>query len=693
MKTSPVLVISITAMVLAAQTQPAGNRLPSAADIEAVLAQISDFQYGRDPAPTVRLDEMVGKASGSAEMRRTVETLLLKFLQSNATPAGKEAAFRQLSLVGSSASVPVLAPLLMQIDTSEMARYALAAIPGPAVDDALRKALGQAPSDKIRIGLINSLGRRKDTKSVSALASLISSDNLAVTAAAAAALASISDRAALKALEDARKNATGPFRDLLSEATVVCADHFADRGEKAVAVALYKQMIGPGELRPVRIRALKSFGAADPKGAVQTLLAEVQSKDVERQVIGIGLLNRIPGQEVTKALIGEFSKLPPAGQVHLLTALASRGDSSARPIVLSALKSDQPAVQGAALSAVGRLGDGSNVPTLAEFAAKGEEPGQSAARASLYTLRGSNIDNAIIGAMSSASGKVKAELIRAIGERAASSAADPLVNAAQEPDPDVRREALRALRNVGGAAQVPALLDLLLKASSALERRDATLTLATVVRRSQPVPIDKVISAYNAAPSKEVKLGLLDVMGQTSSAQALPILRAGMKDSDPEIARAAILALSGWDTPEPLADLLALAKAAPRPAPSTASAPVGFGGQGGSGRPGAGAPPGGGGGGRGALPPTNNIQILALRGVLRLAVLESKRTPSESGLLLREVMSLATQVPEKRSVLSQLPYFPSKESLEVAQLAINDAAVTNEARVALDQVTEGMKAK
>ena len=36
---------------------------------------------------------------------------------------------------------------------------------------------------------------------------------------------------------------------------------------------------------------------------------------------------------------------------------------------------------------------------------------------------------------------------------------------------------------------------------------------------------------------------------------------------------------------------------------------------------------------------------------------------------------------------------PSKESLEVAQAAVRDAAVTNEAKVALDQVAEALKAR
>ena len=104
------------------------------------------------------------------------------------------------------------------------------------------------------------------------------------------------------------------------------------------------------------------------------------------------------------------------------------------------------------------------------------------------------------------------------------------------------------------------------------------------------------------------------------------------------------------------------------------------------------------GAGRGARaarggPPTSNLQVLALRGCLRLMVLESQRTPAESGRLLSEAMAVATQANEKLSILSLLPSFPSKESLEVAQAAARDPAIANEAKVAVDQVTEALRVK
>jgi len=228
-----------------------------------------------------------------------------------------------------------------------------------------------------------------------------------------------------------------------------------------------------------------------------------------------------------------------------------------------------------------------------------------------------------------------------------------LVTAAQGSDPDVRRAALLALRNVGGTGQTAALLDLLLKASSTSERRAITQTLGAIIKRAQPAPIGAVISAYNTSSQLNSRLSLLEVMGQASSAEALGLLRSSIKDTDPEIARGAILALTAWDNSTPLVDLLSFAKGVP--------------------------------------PPANNLQVLALRGVLKLMLLEPRRPPSESGRLLAETMGLASQNAEKFAVLSLLQSFPSQESLEVARAAQRDPALANEAQVAFAQVTEALR--
>jgi HEAT repeat protein len=680
---APITAAALALITAAAQTPPQPSVRPAhtAAEIDRLLARISTYEVGANPAPAIEFDELVEQSMASAEFRKVIETRLLQFLQSKATAAAKEVAYRGLSLVGTNASVPVLAPLLTHVETAEMARYALAAIPGPEADEALRKSLGQAPNDQVRIGIVGSLGHRKDAKSVPALAGMVSFSNAELTGAVLAALANIADQPSLDALAAARSKSSGQVRDLAAEAYVACADQFRARGDKATAVGVYRQMIAPGEPPMIRIRALAGLTGAEGRGALQDLTAAIESGDSQTQPVAIRLLNGIPGPDITRALVAEVPNVPAFAQVHLLTALAWRGDVSARPAALAALKSDVPEVRAAALAGLGKLGDDTSVMALAEAAAAGKEPEQSAARRSLSELRGSGIDPAIVAAIGSSSGKVRAELILAAGERVTVSAADVLVRVARETDPEARREALRALRNVGGSGQAQALLDLLVKAPAAAERRDATQTLSMVLRRSTSATVGAVIAAYQTTSAIEARLSLIEVMGQSSSDAALPLLRSSLNDANPQIARAAVLALTGWDTPAPLMDLFNLAKGGPRTVPMDQPDPA-------AGRGG----PAGGGRGLGA-PPTNNLQVLALRGVLKLMLAPSQRPASGSGAMLAESMRLASQTAEKINILSMLPYFPSRESLEVAQAAVRDPAVANEAKVAVAQVQEALKLK
>jgi HEAT repeat protein len=121
-------------------------------------------------------------------------------------------------------------------------------------------------------------------------------------------------------------------------------------------------------------------------------------------------------------------------------------------------------------------------------------------------------------------------------------------------------EALKALKNVAGPAQVPGLVDILVNASTAADRGDASQTLALVLKRSQPPQIGAVLAAYRKNTAAPARLSLMEVMGQTSSEQALPVLRDALKDPTAEIRRGAILALTDWADAAPMPVLLDFAK-------------------------------------------------------------------------------------------------------------------------------------
>ena len=109
---------------------------------------------------------MVAGNCRGAEQR---QAKLIKLLKSHAAPAEKALACKQLAICGNQDAVPALAALLADAQLSSWARIALEAIPGPAADDALREALGKVHGGLL-LGVINSLGVRRDVKAVGQLA-------------------------------------------------------------------------------------------------------------------------------------------------------------------------------------------------------------------------------------------------------------------------------------------------------------------------------------------------------------------------------------------------------------------------------------------------------------------------------------------------------------------------------------------
>lgn len=640
--------LAVIAVIATALAQPPAR---SAAEMEPLLAKISTYEYGRSREALAQLSLFVEGAMGSGALLQEIEARLLKFLQSDATAAAKEAVLKELSLIATVESVPVLTAMMVRAETSEMARYALARIPGPAPDDALRKALDGA-SGKVKIGIVNSLGQRRDAKAVPALRVLASSSDSRIAEAAIFALGNIPSRQALDALAAASRDPSGPLRQRVLEAYLQCAGGLAAHGDKNDALKIYRQFSAPQESDTVRIAALTGLATLEGKNAIPALGAALDSESPRVQAAAIKLLAGIPGPDTTTAMAGKFQNLPPSGQVRLLTALAQRGDVSAGPLLLQAAKAGTTEVRVAGLSGLGKMGDENSVILLAEAAASGQGKEQIAARESLSALKGRNVDAAIVKGISLSSPKLKTEFILAAGERRSPDAADVLIQAVREPDPDVRRAALRALKNVAGSAQVPGLLEAL-KTTDAGDRKEAAQALTAALKKSQPAQMGAVISAYQASTFLGLNLSLLEVMGQTSSAEALDVLRECLKDSNPEIVRGAILALTGWADSTPLQDLLALARSRPEP----------------------------------------TLQTLSLRGYLKLLTIPSRRSNPDSARLLGEGIQLAREPAEKRTALGLLPAYACEEALKVAEGSLKDETVAAEAKASVERIRNVLKVR
>lgn len=102
----------------------------------------------------------------------------------------KAKACQRLAMVGDESSVPALASLLGHPKLAHYARTALEPMPGAAVDRALREAVGKVEGSLL-VGVVNSIGVRRDPAAIKVLAPLRYREDADVAAAATSAISRI----------------------------------------------------------------------------------------------------------------------------------------------------------------------------------------------------------------------------------------------------------------------------------------------------------------------------------------------------------------------------------------------------------------------------------------------------------------------------------------------------------------------
>lgn len=124
----------------------------------------------------------IAAQNASAEIRPAE---LIALLQSDAPKSEKVKAFKPLAVFGGKDAVPAIAPYLADEELSSWARIALEAIPDPSCDETLRKAEADLKG-RLLVGVINSIGVRRDAKAVDSLIKRLADVDADVAVAAAA---------------------------------------------------------------------------------------------------------------------------------------------------------------------------------------------------------------------------------------------------------------------------------------------------------------------------------------------------------------------------------------------------------------------------------------------------------------------------------------------------------------------------
>ncbi|HUY31297.1 MAG TPA: HEAT repeat domain-containing protein [Pirellulales bacterium] len=556
------------------------------------------------------------------------ERQLIAVLKSDSPAAEKAIACKQLAVYGSKEAVPELAKLLTDEQLASWSRIALEAIPGSEADEALRKAM-DALKGKLLVGTINSLGVRRDAKSVDPLGRRLRDQDADVASAAAVALGHIGNTAAAGLLRPLLAGAPATVRTAVAEGCILCAERLLAEGHSAEAIAIYDEVRKADVAKQRILEATRGAILARKADGIGLLVEQLRAPDKALFQIGLSTARELPGREVARALETEMVSATPQRAALLLVTLAEREGAVISPAILQAATSGPKQLRLAAIGVVGRLGDASCLSALLEIALEADEELAKTARTALAELPGENVDLEIVARLPKSEGKTYPLLIGLVGQRQI-EATPALVKAVDHPDAAVRGAALTALGATVGQDGLSVLVSQVVEPKHAEDAKVAQQALREACLRmpDREACAEQLAAAVSRSPLP-TQCALLDILGGMGGAKALQTVGAAAKSGEPQLQDTGSRLLGAWMSVDAAPVLLDLAKATPG----------------------------------------DKFQVRALRGYIRLAR-QLPMPERQRAEMCRNAFEASSQNAERKLVLEVLQRYPNMETLKLAVKAI-----------------------
>lgn len=560
---------------------------------------------------------------------------------------GKRAlACKMLAIHGSADAVPDLAALLANERLSSWARIALEAIPDPAAGAALRAEVAKLSGRQL-VGVIHSLGVRRDAAAVEMLAAKLADRDPAVASASAYALGMVGDAAATAALRKALPRADGKVRSAIAEACVVAADRLRGAGKGADAVAVYDEVRNADVPVQRKLEAIRGAILARGDAGVPLLAEQLRAADEKYFRLGLTVARELPAGATDRALAEELAKLPPARAALVVTAMADRPGSTDVATLVKAAGAGPKEIRVAALSALGQIGKPGAVATLLAGATDADADIAAAARGALAELRGAEVDAAIRDRLATADPGLLAVLLGLVGQRRI-DAVPAVINAVNHADPTVRTAALKALGEIVDGERLGVLVERTVTPRSDAEGAAAlaALNAASLRMPDREACAARLAGALGTAPVA-VQVKLLEILGGVGGTKALQTVATAARSDSDELRDASSRLLGEWMTADAAPVLLDLTKTAPG----------------------------------------EKYQNRAMRGYIRIA--RQFDLPLDQRLeMCRKAWEAARQPAEQKMVLDVLRRYPAPSGLDMAVTAAGSEGVKAEARQAAASIAQ-----
>jgi hypothetical protein len=653
-----VFVLAATVLAAATPQSPAPPKATqasagsSAQTLDAILKELATWDSGLESAAVWKLRDYVYARKDEAAARSECETKLVAFLKTPATPMARMTAARYLRVIASDSAIPALQALMADDRTSDPALYVLQKLAGPAADKALVQLLATTTA-AAKASVIAALGERRSAGSVQALVPLLK--NPAFAGPAGTALGAIGTAEANGALAAALPAAAGELKTTIAAAMMRGAQQALASKDAPGALKLYDAVFADAAL-PAPLHRAAAVGriSASGSGAQAALLAFLGGTDAGLQQVAVMKIKDVFPPDAIGQICTAVARVPDATKVQLLATLSEYPRASVLPTVMEAAKSDSLPVRLAAMKALETVGDESALPVLVQAAAKTRGAEQAAARSALGLLQGTGVDAKLMALLSqNPSEDVEGEVLLAVGDRRIYVAKPMVSTRLGSASNRVRTQALRTLRAIGTPSDIPAVLDIVVKAAEGAEQAEAEATVGSLAR--------KIVNANNRSnflrmrlmteKDPAAKVRLLGVLPRIGDDNSLPLLRTALNDGNAEVYDAAVRAFAAWPTSAARDDVFRLARESRN----------------------------------------ETHRLLAIQGLIRSITLDKNRDPVAAVADLRSAAALSSRPEEQRLVLGALAQFPCREALDVANGFLREPSVKTEAEAAIGEITKRLK--
>jgi HEAT repeat protein len=589
---------------------------------------------------------VVGEGLGQSKRLRD-EKELIAILQSEKPEADKALACKQLSVYGSSEAVPELAKLLGNPRLASWSRIALEVIPGDAVDEALRKST-ESLDGRLLVGVINSIGVRRDERAVELLAKRLADNDAEVASAAAVALGRIGNSAVAEPLTKALAGAPAGVRSAVAEGCILCAERFLASSKGSEATKLYDDVRKADVPRQRMLEATRGAILARGKDGVPLLVEQLQSNDKGLFQMALSTAREISGNEIDKALAAELERAFPERAALIVTAMADRKDSVDLAAVQKAAGGGAKPVRIAAITALGRVGNASSVETLLAWAVESDEEISEAAKQALTELSGEVVDRDITSRLGQSQGKTYLVLIEIVGRRRIGAVA-LLLKAIDQQDTAVRMAAIKALGSTATEKELPVLINQVVspKDSETAEVAQSALKEAAIRMPDRESCAGLIAAALNRG-NAGTKTVLLETLAAVGGTKALAAVGAAAKSADPTLQDVSSRLLGEWMTIDAAPVLLDLAKG------------------------------------------TGRYQGRAIRGYIRIAR-QFTMSDAERVEMCKNALEAARQPAEKKLVLEVVQRYPNVEMLKLAVKAAQSPDTKDDGKAAAQAISQKLR--